>query len=352
LHRIAWLACALLAPGCARRPAEAGASPSAVVAGAFGPQFFDAEKRRAAFEGDAAERLILPGLVDAGRYEFLQVAELRRTGDGARAGAMAFAIDHWPMALGVELRRGEAGWRITAVDSPERQRALLDLLGPDGLPRAPSAHPWAGGLAGRDEVGRPTAAVLVLAFGSTVAVDGQDVTPADERAVTAAIGEAIAVRQRLARDAHATYRPQVALALPAAAPAARPAELAEQARRAGAEEAFLVVRGPDGRPALLTLARRTTAPSPSLLARVARARLEASGASIELDGRTAAVPFVAGRVDPGPVGEALRKLAGESPPAGVVITADPTGTYGQTVALLDACHAAFPALPLLAEAPR
>jgi hypothetical protein len=340
-----WLPWLLLA-ACSRPSDGPVATPSAVVAAVFGEHFFDAQARDAHLEPAAAQALVLPGLVDAQRYKFLQIAELRRIDDSARAGTVAFAVDGWPLAIGVEVRRRDDGWRVAAVDPPEAQRRWLEFL--ERLPRAPSARPWDGGLAGRDAVGRPTAAVLVAALGDDVAVDGQ-AAPADE--LEAAVGEALAVRRRLANDAHATYRPHVALALAADAPAPRQAVLADAARRAGAEAVSLVVRGANGGPALLALARRTEAPGAEARDRVVRLRIVPDGVDLDLDGRTSRVPFAAGHVDAAGIAGALQTLTQGAPPtAGAVVSVDAAARYGEVVALLDACRAAAPQRALLTEA--
>ncbi len=340
-----WLPWALLA-ACSAPPPDGLGTPSAVVTAVFGERFFDAQARSAHCEPSAAQALVLPGLVDAQRYQFLQIAELRRVDATTRAGTVAFAVDGWPLSIGVELRRQGDAWRLTAVDPPATQRRWLELVG--ALPRAPSARPWEGGLAGRDAVGRPTAAVLVVAFKDEVAVDGRPVAPGG---LEAAVAEALAVRRRLAADAHATYRPHVALALAADAPASRQTGLAEAARRAGAEAVSLVARGAGGGPALLALARRTEAATADARDRVVRLQFAPDGVDLALDDRTRRVAFAGGTVDAAGIAAALQALTQGTPaPAGAVVAADGTTRHGEVIALLDACRAAAPHLALLAEA--
>ncbi|MCB9545520.1 MAG: hypothetical protein H6706_06510 [Myxococcales bacterium] len=321
-----------------------------VASRAFGSAFFDAEARGALLTGRAREAFRLPGLIEPDRYRFLQVAELRRVDDDRREGEVAFAIDGWPAQLAVELTRSADGWRISKVDDAATQQALVDVLGARGLPRARTAEPWPGGLAGRDANGRPTAAALVMVTAAGFWVDGRRV-PDEPGAIRSAIADALAARQQLAWVAHATYRPHVAIALAADAPALRHAQIAALAVEAGAEALMLVVRDPQGGPAFLPLAHAEPLPVGERVPPVIDVQQTTAGVRL-------AVGEVAADVPPGDDGlrvESLRpavaSLQRAEPAAGFLFHPDPGGNHARAVALLDALRSAASGLPIASVAP-
>lgn len=344
----------LLLTGCAepQRPV-APPGPWSVVHRAFGASFFDATARGPLLAPEAAQALVLPGLIDAARYRYLQVSELRRVDPDRRVGTVAFAIDEWPAALDVELVRAGGAWRITQISPPSVQRALLDLLGPDGLPAAAAAEPWAGGLAGRDAAGRPTAAVLVLGQEEDVWVDGAPLAEPEPPAVVAAIRQALEARKQLADEAHATYRPQVAIALPRHASPLRHRLLADQALEAGAEVLLLVVRGERGRPAVLPLARRGPVPPGPRRPPVLTLAHDLAGVAVALGEARVDIPHLDGAIDRNGLGAALTELGRTRPEglAGARLLINVEADHGLTVALLDVLRRALPDLPVVTEAP-
>lgn len=327
-------------------------TPWAALNTAFDTGFFDPAVRAALFTEPARAALILPDRLAPARYRFLSVAELRRVDDRRRIGEVAFTIDGWPASLAVELTLGDdGGWRITEVESTAAQERLLEVLGPTGLPIVKVVEPWKGGFAGRDAAGRPTAAVLLLVIGDRVQIDGGEPLPLEEAPVVEAITHAIRTRRELADDAHATYRPHVALALPRAAPSTRHAELADWAVTAGAEALQLVVRSREGTPAWIPLARRVLA-APGSLHNVLRLGREGSRLVISVDRETIEVPDKSGQPDFDGLAAGLRAMVERvGRPDGGVIVAHPDVPHGALLALHVAARAALPDVPFTSEVP-
>jgi hypothetical protein len=343
--------CALLV-GCAQPepPPVVRAAALPVVEQGFGPGLFDMMLRGKAFTASTESNLVLPAQIDPKRYRFLQVLELRRQTADRRQGQVAVAIDGWPIALNFAVARTPAGWRIVDVGPREDQQRWLDLLGPEGLPRARSAHPWRGGLAGRDASGRPTAAALLLALGQQLWVDGVAVGT-EREAVVDALRRALRARTALAERLEVTYTPQVAIAVPRTDAASRHALLADWAVQAGAEGLLLVVRGPKGGPAALPLARhgpRPPGPFPPPLIHITRDTLNLT---LTLGAQSVEVPVEAGLAN-GALAPVIKSLrATRPPPVGAVLEADFQTDHGRTVAFLDAWQTAAPDLPITTRRP-
>ncbi|MFN3202587.1 MAG: hypothetical protein ACE366_29620 [Bradymonadia bacterium] len=352
-------------PGCGEAEKAPEYSAWSVVNDAFSAELYDAAARQRNFSPDALNALALLNLVGQERYVFLYIADLRRIDDQTRKGKVAFSVDSWPMTLGFTVTATAQGpWQISAVDTPESQKRLLDLISEDGLPSAPTARPWKGGLAGRDAVGRPTASVLLLADGERLEIDGVPVAPKDKAQQVRALKDALAMRTRLANEAHAGYTPQVAIAMPRQAQASLLPTLIALATEAGANEALLVVRGPGGRPALYPLARITNVegntPPPVIEA------VEApEGLTLTLGEKVVQVPRKGPNIDRDMLRRALDAMlfpetpeedegaegdaqAVETPePAGLRLRPWSSGRHWHTVAVLDAVRAAAPGLPIL-----
>ena len=227
----------------------------------------------------------------------------------------------------------------------------MELLGPDGLASSPAALPWSGGLAGRDAAGRPSAAVMVLGVRGRVWVDGAPVEDNDRGPVVAALKAGIRARAQLARDAHATYRPQVAIALPRDASSLQHALLADWAVEAGAVALGLVVRAKGAGPGYLPLARRGLAPPGVTSPNVLRIRRDLTGVHVAVGGAQHSVPAQA-LADKSRLGDLLRALRREHAPTGALIEAYADGDHGGVVALLDACRVTAPDLAVASAAPR
>ena len=335
-------ACAEPAP-----PAPLEHSAAWVVAQVFGPSFFDAEQRQALMAPRVDETLHLPALIEHDRYRFLQVAELRRVDADHRVGEVAFALDGWPAELAVELTRDAGGWRLSRVADDAAQQAIVELLGIRGLPRARTAEPWPGGLAGRDRSGRPTAAALVLGSAAGLWVDGQPVRE-EAAAVKSALSDALAARHQLAWVAHATYRPHVAIALPADAPAIRHAQLARWAVEAGAEALMLIVRDPQGGPAFLPLARAEAVAEGEVAPPTITVTQTPEGAGLTVGTETAAVVLE----DPTATRTGIERLRAAAPAVGFLLTPSAAGTHSEVVALIDALRRAAPTLPIAPYSPQ
>lgn len=343
---------ALALAACAEEaPVIVEATPWGAVHTAFGDGFFDPGTREALFSADARAELVLPDALTAGRYRFLSLAELRRVTDDRRVGEVAFAVDGWPATLEVELVRGaDGGWRIERVADRADQERLLAILGPTGLPIVRDVEPWAGGLAGRDAAGRPTAAVLIKVHDDRAYVDGGDPLPIEEGPVGTALSTAIKTRRELADDATATYRPHVAIALPRDAPSTLHARLARWAVEAGAESLQLVVRSREGTPAWIPLARRTLAP-PGTLANAWRIARGARKLTVTAGQSSVEVPDRDG-VDLDGLAEALRRTAESAGrPDGLVFVAHPDVSHGLLVDLHLAARGALPDVPITGEVP-
>lgn len=342
-----------LAAACSSAPPDiVETTPWAALDTAFGDGFFDPDVRAVMFSDAARAALILPDHLDSKRYRFLSVAELRRVDDTHRRGEVAFTVDGWPASLHVEVVRGaDGGWRIDGVDSTAVQQRLLDVLGPTGLPIVHQGEPWGGGLAGRDAAGRPTAAVLLMVTGDAVQVDGGEPLPLKEDAIVAALEAAIRTRRELADDAHATYRPHVALALPRAAPSTRHVQLAEWATKAGAEALQLVVRSREGTPAFVPLARRVLAP-PGSLPNVVRLAREGGKLVISADRERVEVADAGGQIDRAGLAAGFRTMTERiGRPDGGVIVAHADVTHGALTALHVAAREALPGVAWTSEVP-
>ncbi len=323
-----------------------------MVNAAFGEDLHDPTARARRFGAPAAEQLVLARELDATRYRYLHPAELRRLTADRLAGEAAFTVDGWPAAITFELgRAGDGTWRVESVAAPEEQRRLMTLLGPLGLPVVRDAEPWNGGLAGRDAAGRPTAAVLLLALEGALYVDGVHRVPNRREPAVEALRAALATRTALAHDAHATYRPQVAIALPRDASALRHALLARWAEEAGAEALMLVVRRADGGPGQLPLARRAPA-APGAHPVVARVRQDIAAVTLTVGDDVRTLPRTAGAADDAALADAFAALHAAHPTlAGVVIEADPDGAHGALVSLLRSAQRAAGELPIATEGP-
>ncbi|MEZ4468682.1 MAG: hypothetical protein R3F43_30650 [bacterium] len=181
-------------------------------------------------------------------------------------------------------------------------------------------------------------------------VDGRRV-PDEPGAIRAAIADALSARQQLAWVAHATYKPHVAIALTADAPATRHAEIAALAVEAGAEALMLVVRDPQGGPAFLPLAHAEPLPVGERLPPVIDVQQTAAGVRLAVGEAVAEVP-------PGDDGlriESLRpavaSLQSAEPAVGFLLHPDPAGNHARVVALLDALRSAGAGLPVAAVVP-
>lgn len=350
------MAFALLAAlfvGCGRDAAPiVESTPWGAVQTAFGDRFFDPEAREVLFSEQARKDLILVDALDAGRYAFLSVAELRRVDDRRRVGEVAFTVDGWPASIGVEMSRDDqGGWHIDKVAPPDEQQRLLDVLGPTGLPIAREVDPWLGGLAGRDAAGRPTAAVLLLVLGDSLFVDGGDAMPIEQASVVEALKAAIKVRRELADDATATYRPHVALALPRAAPSELHAQLAQWATDAGAEALQLIVRSREGSPAQVPLARRVVAPM-GMATNTLRVRRVEGALEVSAGDDPIKVPDAGGQADIAGLGPALETMVERiGRPDGGIIEAHPDLDHGTFIKLRLAARMALPKVPFTSEVP-
>ncbi len=334
----------LLLTGCSDPPPALTPTPWGVLHQAFEADFFDATRRARAFTPDAARRLALPGLLDEARYRFLSVADLRRLAPDRLAAAIDYEVDGWPLSLSLELQRSPEGWRIDQLQSPGVQRAWLGLLGVDGLPSAPSAAPWRGGLSGRDEAGRPTAGVLVVALAGTAYVDGVAIDLPGERST--AIRRALDARARLAREAHATYRPQVVVAAGRETPAGELLALLKGGFDAGAEAAALLVRGTGGDPGLLPIARTTAAP-PGPPPPVLRVTALTESHRLEVAERSREVPLERGVVAPPALARAIDAIdPGPEPLAGALLVVPADSVARELVRLVHAVRAARPKIPI------
>ena len=185
----------------------------AAVGAAFGADFFDETARKRWFTGAAAEQLVLPSMVAADRYQFLGLAELRWMGPNRRQGEVAFSIDGWPATMMIQMTQVEGRWQFVQVSPAAQQERLVELLGPAGFPIIRGAEKWAGGFAGRDAAGRPTASIMMVSHRAGTFVDGQGPFPHEGAPVKAALRRAMKTRASLAERAHAVYRPQAAIAL-------------------------------------------------------------------------------------------------------------------------------------------
>jgi hypothetical protein len=374
-------ACVAALPACrGGAPTDAQAGPEPLLPAierAFSA--VDATERARGF--DAPALAAWQRLQGDATHRFLSVSDLRPGPGGTDAAAATIDFDRegWPMAVALTLRHTDTGWRIATVDADGALERRLAALGPNGLPRAGAARTWAGGLAGRDAAGRPTAAILVLATPAGLEVDGGPPLAPTPQAISEALRAAVARREALATSAHATARIQAAFALPRDTPADLLPRLSEWARAAGIREHLLVVRGADGGPSVLALPAVERTPSPPapppgpgcapasaapgstpagpppltctpafapylvLRATPEGQRLEAAGEAVLLgDLVDASVPEH--------LGPALSRLRAAHP--GLLGLRMLTGTdvsHGQVVGLLDAARIAAPDLAVLPE---
>jgi hypothetical protein len=88
--------------------------------------------------------------------------------------------------------------------------------------------------------------------------------PPEPARVVDALRLAAARRTRMAEDAHATARLQVAFGLPRDTPAPLLPQLMRWAREAGIDEHLVLVRGPDGGPGVLSLPATPATPATGL----------------------------------------------------------------------------------------
>jgi hypothetical protein len=322
---------------------------------------------------------------------FLAVSDLRFLDDTRRAGEVDLEIDHWPISLAFEAELTNDGVRITTVDADAsywRHRALLD---PGGLPRAGTARPWQGGLNAHDAAGRPTASILVLSTKAGLEVDGGAPLPPEPARVVDALRLAAARRTRMAEDAHATARLQVAFGLPRDTPAPLLPQLMRWAREAGIDEHLVLVRGPDGGPGVLSLPATPATPATGLPVGTSAAcapppapppprkgrRMRkppppppppqaltcqptfapyllltpsAGGWLLEGGGERAALGDLAAAAVPEHIGPRISHLRSTHPGrVGLRLRTGPSQTHGDVVALLDAVRSASPDLPALPE---
>lgn len=367
ISRLCWsvLLAASLAAGCGGGDEATPAGPAAAPAGdvpetrsawaaaseAFGPKLFDPKHRDYWFAAPIRPAVVLPRLVQPERYQFLQVAELRRVSADQRVGEVAFSVDGWPMAIGFGISRTTDGWRINGIAEAPVQQALVNLVAPGGLPQSDTAEPWPGGLAGRDVNGRPTAAAFVLVTGAGLWVDGQPVAD-NAAAIQGAIRKALKARTDLANAAHATYRPHVALALSAQSAGKRLPELADQAVEAGAETLMVITRDPTGGPAFMPLAVVEEVPAGEKKQPVIRVRATKEGLVLAMSLEVGEVE----RTIPGAVPKRLQiepvlaELQAEEKAVGILFEPQ-AGDHTRAVALLDLLRTAAPGVPIAAHLP-
>jgi len=341
-----WL---LLATSCATEDATPEETSAwSVVNAAFGPEFFDKEARKGWFKGAASEQLVLPNLVDAERYQFLGLAELRWMGPDRRQGEVAFSIDGWPATMMIQMTRVDGRWQFVQVSPAAQQERLVDLLGASGFPIARGATHWSGGFAGRDAAGRPTASVMVVVHHAGTFVDGQGPYAHAAGPVPGALRSAMRTRAALAGRAHAVYRPQVAIALGRRQPVKTLVELADWATAAGAEGLQLVARTTEGKPAWVPLARKAKAPPgarPKLMHIVVNEQTK-----IEAGPYRRTIPHAAGRSNTKALAFALVEAAQEMPEVtGGLLRVPPKADVGSVTALLLAIQDAMPETPFAVE---
>lgn len=338
-------------PAAPAQAAPIARSAWSAAAEAFGPKLFDEKHRARWFAEPIRPAVVLPRLIKPERYQFLQVAELRRVTADQRVGEFAFAVDGWPMALGFGMRRTADGWQVNGIAEAPVQQALIGLVEPGGLPQSDTAEPWPGGLAGKDANGRPTAAAFVLVTGAGLWVDGQPIAD-NAAAIQGAIRKALKGRTDLAQTAHATYRPHVALALSAGTAAKRLPELAAQAVEAGAETLMIIVRDPTGGPAFMPLAVVEEVPAGEKKLPVIRARATK-------DGLVLAMSLEVGEVEETLTGERptrlqlepiLKRLQAEEKAVGILFE-PAAGDHTRAVALLDLLRTAAPGVPIATRLP-
>ncbi len=318
----------------------------------FGPDFFDLTRRTLHLTLEAQRTFELPEVFGRDRYRFLGVTDLRRIDGDHREAVVDVSIDRWPLSVGVSVGRVLGEWKVTGFEPLEHTRWRLRFLDQEGLPRAGTARPLQVGLDGRDAAGRPSAVIVLLADGETLAVDGRQVENSRD-AVVERLREAIALRQRLAEAVHAQARAQAGLGLRADEVAGRLPVLLEWARAAGLNEAVLLVRAPDGSPAYLPLPRIEEQPPGRSAPPTITCSQELDVLVLEIEGQRATVPISAnGPIDARSLEQALAGLRRTH--GGIVGIRLPLGLYsshGHTAALLDALRAAAPELPVLPVLP-
>ena len=246
----------------------------------FSDAIFDDDFQAQHFTPKAIESLTFLKQIERTSYEFLQLSDLTYSDGPVQTGRVAVRLDGWPVQLSFTMTTTESGHRISRVGSGMSVRHLLVLLGHHGLATAVDALPWSGGLSGRDIDGKPNAAVVVVAVGGYVYIDGQSPVKYEQQAVTAAIRAALDARTNIAEKVFATYQPRVAIAMTRRAPALMSTDLTQWAFTAGARSVRFLVKGAQGRPSYIDIGRSR----PSSIPKVGRVfRLMVTENSIETE---------------------------------------------------------------------
>ena len=284
----------------------------------FSKRIHDAKFREGRLTQRATQSLLFAHQLHPGRYRFLHLAELVKTGKTSRDGDVAISIDGWPTKVRFKMEKRDGQWKVIDVGSTDAQRRILELLGPVGLPYVNEANAWTGGLAGRDGYGRPNGSVLVVVVGGRVYVDGRHEIPYRQNEVAAAIASALELRTTVAKGAHATYRPHVALALTQNAPTEMVSDLTQWAFRAGADAVQMLVRRRNNSPGWLGIGKiHTSLFSEGRLLSVRIARPHVTVYAVSADGAAPVIKVPAPKVEV--LTKRLEKLAIARKPTGVVV---------------------------------
>ena len=226
---------------------------------------------------------------------------------------------------------------------------LVELLGPSGFPIIRGAEKWAGGFAGRDAAGRPTASIMVVGHQAGTFVDGEGPFPHKAGPVKAALRRAMKTRAALAERAHAVYRPQAALALGRRQPAHLLVDLANWASEAGAEGLQLVARTTDGKPAWVPLARKASAP-PGARPKLLRVDLTGQDIKLSCGDYKATIPHKPGTPDAQTLAFGMVSTGRQVPDAsGGILLLKRDATVDAVAKLLVGAQDALPALPFAVE---
>ncbi len=203
-------------------------------------------------EGLSADLLVFKTLSKT-RFTPDYIAEFIVVDETTRKATFAAKYDGWPLEIGIEIRRTAKGWSIAEFTNRQAIRNSLSLLSESGLPNVTAGTPWAGGLMGRDDQGRPNSAVLIRADGDAISIDGRPFRPYLQNEAIEIIKTEISARRRAATEAFSTYRPHTAIALASHTPVQVLQELVTWSTQAGAESIQLLARSENG-PVWLPLA--------------------------------------------------------------------------------------------------
>lgn len=210
--------------------------------------------------------------------ESLGVLTLNLSQGNHWAGRYGFLKGEWPLALHFELHKQNQFWSIKEFPFAKVYKQLIQLVGPNGLPRVQSGEPWTGGLISFDRSGRPLGEVVLTWLPPYAFIDG---IPLYGKATAEKIIEEVAIafskREEMAAQAQANYFRRIAIAMNGSSRLEELMKVISWVEDAGAVSISMLAQSEDGEARLLRLAQRTSTLSHGAPQRVLKGQVATGG---------------------------------------------------------------------------